>query len=65
MSGAGSLVDLDQQIISHAKYKRQTDPNGGGRELDQNKHKRQHPRKVCIVIQTEISGKFKNIFQFF
>ena len=30
MSGAGSLVDLDQQIISYTKYWRQTDPNGGG-----------------------------------
>ena len=26
MSGAGSLVDLDQQIISNTKYWRQTDP---------------------------------------
>ena len=30
MSGAGSLVDLDQQIISNTKYERETDPNGGG-----------------------------------
>ena len=49
MSSAGSPVDLDQQIISHAKYRRQTDPNDGGGELDQNKHKRQPPRKVCIA----------------
>ena len=25
----GSLVDLDQQIVSNAKYRRQTDPIGG------------------------------------
>ena len=33
MSGTGSLVNLDQQIITNAKYKRQTDPNGVGAEL--------------------------------
>ena len=49
MSSAGSPIDLDQQIISHAKYRRQMDPNYGGGELDQNKHKRQPPRKVCIA----------------
>ena len=32
MIGAGFVVDLDQQIISNAKYKRQTDPNGGDGE---------------------------------
>ena len=32
MSGAGSLVDLDQQIIWNVKYIRQTDSNGGGGE---------------------------------
>ena len=37
MSGARSLADLDQQIISNAKYRRQTDPNGGGGELEINK----------------------------
>ena len=30
MSGAGSLVVLDQQIISNVKCRRRTDPNGGG-----------------------------------
>ena len=39
MSGAGSLVDLDQQIISNAKHERQVDPNGGGGELDRSKQK--------------------------
>ena len=34
MSGPGSLVDLDQQIMLNTKYWRQTDPNGGGDELD-------------------------------
>ena len=37
MSDAGSLVDLDQQIISDAKYRRQTNPNGG-LEVAKNKH---------------------------
>ena len=33
MSSAGSLVDLDQKIISNAKYRRrQADLNGGGGE---------------------------------
>ena len=40
MSGAGSLVDLDQQIISNTKYWGQIDPNGGGGELDRNKQQR-------------------------
>ena len=34
MSGAGSLVHLDMQIISNVKYRRQTDPNGGGGEIN-------------------------------
>ena len=29
MSGAGSLVDLDQQMMSNAKYGRHTNPLGG------------------------------------
>ena len=28
MSGAGPVVDLDQQIISNAKYRRQANANG-------------------------------------
>ena len=40
MSGAGSLVDLDQQIFSNAKYRQQGDLNGEGGKLDQNKRKR-------------------------
>ena len=36
MSGAGSLVDLDQQILSNAKYSCRLTPNDGGGKLDQN-----------------------------
>ena len=32
MSDAGSLVDLDQRIISNARIDGQIDPNGGGGE---------------------------------
>ena len=36
MSGAASLVDLDQQIISNTKYWRQTDPEVLGIRVDYN-----------------------------
>ena len=39
MSGAGSLADLVQQIISNAYYRQQTYPKGGGGKLDRNKQK--------------------------
>ena len=48
MSGAGSLVDLDQQIILNKKYWwRLTDPNGGGEERDRINYKGLNNKYIC------------------